>query len=70
MLSLELHRAHEKAERLQKELTFLSYEREDLLVQIRKLDKGSGQSNDLKVFASVCFVAEINSFRFMAFMFD
>lgn len=59
MLSLELHCAHKKSEIFQKELTFLSKEREDLLVQIRELDKGSDENNDSKVFASVCFVAEI-----------
>lgn len=59
MLSLELHCAHKKLEILQKELTFLSKEREDLLVQTRELDKGSDENNDSKVFASVCFVAEI-----------
>lgn len=58
MLSLELHCAHKKSEILQ-EQTFLSKEREDLLVQIRELDKGSDENNDSKVFASVCFVAEI-----------
>lgn len=63
MLSLELHRAHEKAERLQKELTFLSKEREDLLVQIRKLDKGSGQSNDLKIEKQQRYVVELEHFR-------
>ncbi|KAL9411491.1 hypothetical protein AB3S75_045150 [Citrus x aurantiifolia] len=48
MLSLELHCAHKKLEILQKELTFLSKEREDLLVQIRELDKGSDENNDSK----------------------
>lgn len=56
---MELHCAHKKSEIFQKELTFLSKEREDLLVQIRELDKGSDEKNDSKVFASVCFVAEI-----------
>ncbi|KAH9649183.1 kinesin-like protein KIN-7O [Citrus sinensis] len=52
MLSLELHCAHKKSEIFQKELTFLSKEREDLLVQTRELDKGSDENNDSKVFAS------------------
>ncbi|KAH9649190.1 kinesin-like protein KIN-7O [Citrus sinensis] len=48
MLSLELHCAHKKSEIFQKELTFLSKEREDLLVQTRELDKGSDENNDSK----------------------
>ncbi|KAK3228736.1 hypothetical protein Dsin_000617 [Dipteronia sinensis] len=47
-LSLELHHAHEKVDTLQKELSCLSTEREDLLAQIRKSDIGSGLSNDFK----------------------
>ncbi|KAK4835581.1 hypothetical protein QYF36_011554 [Acer negundo] len=47
-LSLELHHAHEKVDTLQKELSCLSTEREDLLAQIRKSDIGSDQSNDFQ----------------------
>ncbi|KAK0592909.1 hypothetical protein LWI29_027637 [Acer saccharum] len=47
-LSLELHHAHEKVDTLQKELSCLSTEREDLLAQIRKSEIGSDQSNDLQ----------------------
>lgn len=58
-LSLELHCAHEKVDTLQKEIIYLSKEREDLLLQIRESEKESGQSNDLKVSAFVCLVAEL-----------
>ncbi|KAJ4706756.1 Kinesin-like protein [Melia azedarach] len=47
-LSLELHCAHEKVDTLQKEIIYLSKEREDLFLQIRGSEKESGQSNDLK----------------------
>ncbi|KAH9680261.1 hypothetical protein KPL71_026489 [Citrus sinensis] len=56
MLSLELHCAHKKLEILQKELTFLSKEREDLLVQIRELDKGSDENNDSKKIINQLFI--------------